>query len=78
MITIATFDIVENEDVFGYVLEFPDEDEEDLNPGFAESGYGSAYMINLLGMGFIILVVTFFMMLMLLIFFPFKKCFRPV
>ena len=78
MITIATFDIIENQDLFGMILEFPDEDEDDLDAGFAESGYDSAYMINLLGMGFIILVVIFFMMIMLLIFLPIKGCFKPV
>ena len=72
MITIATFDIVEPEFVFDGIFEFPEENEEDLNEKFSESGYDSAFMINLLGMGFIVLVITVMIMMFLLIFWPFK------
>ena len=42
---IATFDIVEAQTIFGGIIEFPDEDEDDLNPKFVESGYDHRDMI---------------------------------
>ena len=41
MISIATFDIVDNEKFFSWLLPFPEENITDLNPRFDEAGYSS-------------------------------------
>ena len=73
MITIATFDLVEPQQVFGWLIDFPEENENELQASFVESGYSSKYMVNLLGFGFIILIWTLFTILCLIILNPFKK-----
>lgn len=73
LITIATFDLVEPEVVFGWMLEFPEEDENALDPSFTESGYESAYMINLLGMGFIVFIAILLVILCILLLHPLRK-----
>ena len=75
---IATFDLVEAQTIFGDIIEFPDEDEEDLNPKFVESGYESAYMINLMGIGFVAITVVITLMLILLVMFPCRNYFAKV
>ena len=73
LITIATFDLVEPELMIGWIIGFPDEDENDLDAAFVESGYESKYMVNLLGFGFVILTITLLVMIGLLIMHPLKK-----
>ena len=78
MLEIATFDIIESEAVFGVIIDFPEEDEGDIKGSFAESGYESAYMINLLGIGFIIMFILFIIMFILLLTYPLSRCFAPI
>ena len=78
MLAIAHFDIIENETAFGAIMEFPEESEDDLKARFVLSGYESKYMVNLLGIGFIIIVVTFAVMFLLLITYPLTKYFKRV
>ena len=75
ILKVATFDIVENADAFGWMLDFPEEDEGLLSSKYMDSGYESSYMINLLGVGFIIIVFLFLVMFLLLITLPLRKCF---
>ena len=39
MVAIATFDIVDNEMLFSWLLEFPDEDELPFSSSFENVGY---------------------------------------
>ena len=78
MLAIAHFDIIENSVAFGAIMEFPEENEDALKARFIESGYESAYMINLLGIGFIVIVVTFTIMFILLITYPLTKYYERV
>ena len=74
MLGIATFDFVDNRDVFDKVLTFPSENEEaNLKGAFVEAGYESSNMIALMGMGWIIFVILLLLMLILLITYPLKK-----
>ena len=73
LLTIATFDLIESETAFGAIIEFPEEDENELSGKFVETGYESAYMINLLGIGFIIFVNVLVIMFILLITYPCSK-----
>ena len=73
LITIATFDLVEPELMIGWIIGFPEEDENDLDAAFVESGYESKYMVNLLGFGFVILTFILLVMIVLLIMHPLKK-----
>ena len=59
--------------MIGWIIGFPDEDENDLDAAFVESGYESKYMVNLLGFGFVILTITLLVMIGLLIMHPLKK-----
>ena len=78
MIQVATFDLIESETIFGSILNFPEENDFLLREKFLESGYESYYMINLLGMSFLIIFMTFATMWLLLITNPFKTCFAPL
>ena len=59
--------------MFGPLIEFPEEDENEIEAAFAESGYESKYMVNLLGFGFIILTCTFIVTIGLLALHPLKR-----
>ena len=67
MATIATFDIVDNEKIFGsWLFTFP-EDNKPFNGRFSEIGYDSSNMISLMGIAFIIFTLVIVTMIILLI-----------
>jgi len=73
MTQIATFDVVENRDLFGgWLFEFPEEDEGELNGRFEETGYENKDIISLLGIGFLIIFILLIVMLFLCITNPCK------
>ena len=74
LLHIAHFDIIENADAFGWLMEFPEEDENSIKGNYQDSGYESAYTINLLGTGFLFIVVLCVVMLLLLMTWPIVKC----
>ena len=73
LLKIATFDIIETEVAFGWLFEFPEEDEDAIKGDFGDSGYESAYTVNLLGTGFIFIALVCFTMVILLLTWPIKK-----
>ena len=73
LLKIATFDIIETEVAFGWLFEFPEEDEDLIKGDFGDSGYESAYTVNLLGTGFIFIALVCFTMVILLLTWPIKK-----
>ena len=76
LLLIATFDIVECEVAFGWIVAFPEEDENSILGNYNDSGYESAYTINLLGTGFIFIVVLCITMVLLLLLWPLTKIFN--
>ena len=76
LLLIATFDIVECEVAFGWIVPFPEEDENSILGNYNDSGYESAYTINLLGTGFIFIVVICITMVLLLLSWPLTKLFN--
>ena len=73
LLHIAHFDIVESEQAFGWLMDFPEEDENLILGNYNDSGYESAYTINLLGTGFIFIFVLCAIMVLLLITWPITK-----
>lgn len=73
LLLIATFDIIECEVAFGWLVDFPEEDDNLILGNYNDSGYESAYTINLLGTGFIFIVVLCLTMIALLLAWPFTK-----
>ena len=74
MTQIATFDIIENRDLFdGWLLDFPEEDEGELKGRFVETGYENKDIISLLGIGFVIIVILLIVMFFLCITNPCKE-----
>ena len=74
MAGIATFDFVDNTDVFDWMLTFPPEnDEANLSGAFTDTGYNSRNMVALMGLGWLIFVVLVVVMIVLLITNPLKK-----
>ena len=78
LLTIATFDIIESEVAFGWLFEFPEEDEDLLKGDFGDSGYESAYTVNLLGTGFIFIAVVVVTMALLFLTWPLTKLFAKI
>lgn len=71
---VATFDVVENKDVFdGWLLTIPETNEGELNGRFVESGYEHRDMVQLLGVGFIVIFVTLIIMLILCLTNPLRR-----
>ena len=73
LLHIAHFDIVESEQAFGWLMDFPEEDENLILGNYNDSGYESAFTINLLGTGFIFIFVLCAIMVLLLITWPITK-----
>ena len=73
LLKIATFDIIESEFAFGWLFNFPEEDENSIKGDFNDSGYESAHTINLLGTSFIFITAVCTVMVLLLITWPIKK-----
>ena len=55
------------------MLDFPEEDENSLDPRFVESGYESHFTINMLGVGTVVIAFAVFIMFILLLLIPCKK-----
>ena len=72
MIFFVTFDLIESETVFGPIIEFPEEGENSISGKWDESGYESHFLMNILGIGFIFIVVILFIMLILSVTIPLK------
>ena len=75
LLNIATFDIIESETAFGWLINFPEEDENSIIGNYNDSGYESAHTINLLGTSFIFIFSVCAVMVLLLITWPIKKLF---
>lgn len=73
LITVAQFDIVENELVFGELITFEEEDEDTLRANFVETGYESDYAFVNMGTNVIILTILLFFILLLSFCFPCSK-----
>ena len=73
LLHIAHFDIVESEQAFGWLMDFPEEDENLILGNYNDSGYESAFTINLLGTGFIFIFVLCAIMVLLLVTWPITK-----
>lgn len=67
LITVAQFDIVENQLVYGEVITFEEEVEGNLRTNFVNTGYESDYAFVNMGTNVIILTILLFAMLLLLI-----------
>ena len=52
------------------MLDFPEEESGSISGKFDESGYESAYMINLMGVGFIFITIVLSIMFILLLTYP--------
>ena len=64
MVAIATFDIVDNEMLFGgWLLEFPDEENLNFQASFENVGYDAQNMVVLMGIGFCFFFYTGILML---------------
>lgn len=67
LIEIVQFDVVENEDLYGSFLEFPEENETLLIPKFDETGYGSSFPFVNMGINVPILNVISVLLILLFI-----------
>ena len=76
MALIATFDIVDNELLFSWLLTFPDEEDMGFNGSFENVGYDAQNMVVLMGIGFGIFFVNGFIMLWIYLSKPFIHRFR--
>ena len=73
LLHIAHFDIIESSDALGWLINFPEEDENMIYGNYQDSGYESAYTINLLGTGFLFISALFLIMILLLFTFPITR-----
>ena len=79
MVAIATFDLVDNRAWFDdWLLQFPEERTGDLKGRFVETGYDHKDMIQLLGIGTLVIAGILFVMLLLCLTNPCKKYFDCV
>ena len=77
LLHIAHFDIIENSDALGWLINFPEEDENLIYGNYQDAGYESAYTINLLGTGFLFISALCLIMVLLLITIPITRWIIP-
>ena len=76
MALIATFDIVDNEMLFSWLLEFPDEENLNFRGSFENVGYDAQNMVVLMGIGFCIFFINGIIMLWIFLSKPCLKWFK--
>ena len=69
LIKVAQFDMVDNADAYGFMVEFPEEDDDMLEKTvhFVETGYESSYAFVNMGTNVIILTILLFFMALLVV-----------
>lgn len=73
LIEIAQFDVVENELVYGELVDFPADQDELLRRSFVETGYESNYAFVNMGTNVIVITILIFFKVLLLLFLPCRR-----